>query len=128
MTTSSIRVAHLHCVRSSAGRRSRMRSYRSSSRGLETPMPSRIASRMTAFSARSPFWFVVSSSNSRSVARASDEPYSRKTTSGRRRLDRLLGHVAPEIVETVELARLRREDVQDDVEVVRDDPRRLALP
>ena len=36
-------------------------------------------------------------------------------------------HVAPEILEPVEGARLGREDVQDDVEVVGDDPARLAL-
>ena len=52
------------------------------------------------------------------------------TASGpRRRLDRGgveldRGHVVPELLELVVLARLRREDVQDDVEVVGEDPRR----
>ena len=49
-----------------------------------------------------------------------------RRTSGRRsRLE--LRDVAPEILEAVVLARLGREDVQDDVEVVGDDPARLAL-
>ena len=62
------------------------------------------------------------------VARASDGPCPKRTTAlGAGRLERLLGHVAPEVVEAVELARLGREDVQDDVEVVGDDPGRLAL-
>ena len=32
------------------------------------------------------------------------------------------GHVAPQLLEPVEAARVRREHVQDDVEIVRDDP------
>src|SRR4051812_16422833 len=127
-TTPSTRVAHVHCVRSGPGRRSGIRSYRSSSSGPETPMPSWIASPMTACSASRPFWFVVSPGNNQSVTSAPDGASPAKATLGGRRLDGLLGHIAPEVVEPVELARLRREDVQDDVEVVGDDPRRLALP
>ena len=37
-------------------------------------------------------------------------------------------HVAPQILEPVVRPRVRREDVQHDVEVVGDDPARLALP
>src|ERR1700675_3437341 len=40
---------------------------------------------------------------------------------------RLLRDVAPQILEAVVLTRLGGEDVQDDVEVVGDDPRRLGL-
>src|SRR6187551_258667 len=39
-------------------------------------------------------------------------------------LDR--GHVAPQLLEAVEAPRLGREEVEDDVEVVGDDPRRLG--
>ena len=38
------------------------------------------------------------------------------------------GHVAPQLFEPVVLARVGREDVEDDVEVVRDDPGALAHP
>jgi hypothetical protein len=38
------------------------------------------------------------------------------------------GHVAPQLFEPIELARVRREDVQDDVDVVRHDPGTLACP
>jgi len=44
-----------------------------------------------------------------------------------RRLDGLGGDIAPQVVEPVEVARVGREHVQHDVEVVGDDPRRLAL-
>src|SRR3954452_7858787 len=44
----------------------------------------------------------------------------------RRHVDRR--HVAPEVLEPVVVAGLRREDVQHDVEVVGDDPGALALP
>jgi len=37
-------------------------------------------------------------------------------------------HVAPQLFEPVVLARIGREDVQDDIEVVRDDPGSLARP
>src|SRR5213593_285730 len=39
-----------------------------------------------------------------------------------------LRHIAPEILEAVETACLRREEVEDHVEVVGDDPLRLAEP
>jgi hypothetical protein len=48
---------------------------------------------------------------------------------GRPRLDRGEldgGHVAPQLLEPVEATRLRREEVEDDVEVVGDDPTRLG--
>src|SRR5439155_1664838 len=48
---------------------------------------------------------------------------------GRRdRLELDFGHVAPELLELVEPARLGREHVQDDVEVVREDPRPFLRP
>jgi hypothetical protein len=47
--------------------------------------------------------------------------------SGGRGFDDLVRHVTPEIVEPVEIARIGREHVQHDVEVVRDDPGGLAL-
>src|SRR5580693_10325212 len=43
------------------------------------------------------------------------------------RFERLLGNVPPELVERIELAHLRGEDVQHDVDVVGNDPRRLRL-
>src|SRR3954464_11742041 len=41
-------------------------------------------------------------------------------------LDRALGRLAPELLEAVVLAGVRREDVDDDVEVVHEDPARLG--
>src|SRR5215213_11382179 len=38
------------------------------------------------------------------------------------------GYIAPQLLEPVEAAGVRREDVQDDVEVVGQDPGRLARP
>src|SRR3954452_6708212 len=40
--------------------------------------------------------------------------------------DGALGRLAPELLEAVEVARLRGEDVDDDVEVVHEDPARLG--
>ena len=54
-------------------------------------------------------------------------PDERPGGSGRGGFGRLLRDVAPEVFEPVEVARFLREDVQHDVEVVGDDPRRLAL-
>ncbi len=46
--------------------------------------------------------------------------------SGRLLADGALRGLAPELLEAVEVARLRREDVHHDVEVVKEDPARLA--
>src|SRR3954468_5053487 len=69
----------------------------------------------------------------RSSVRARLAPSPRGRPDGRPRLrcagllaDGALRGLAPELLEPVEVARLRREDVDDDVEVVHEDPARLA--
>src|SRR5258707_1046932 len=61
----------------------------------------------------------------KSVAVASGVQRRRFLGRGYRRC--LLRYVAPQVLQAIEVARLGREDVEDDVEVVGDDPRCLRL-
>ena len=115
-TTCPRRTAHLHCTRTSREPTSKARSYLwPSESGLRTPMPS--FDRCEGDRGLGDRALLIGRqhhTNASSRAGRSD------SARGGFQLDR--GQVAPEVLEPVELARLRREHVQDDVEVVGDDP------